>query len=172
MTNTSHVAIPRNPTPGFVYGSIWLVIALTLGILLITFSTNPDALSETSGQRTAGFIVFTPFFALAASILCFVRAAAATGPYKHYLASTTPVERHTHEAARWKTVNKTGGLTAFAVIAILGWLALLIALLVNYETIASNVRSLTSFIGVFLLFGMGAGSLLRLVVRIRNSRHK
>lgn len=170
MTHTSHAAVPRNPIPGFVYGSIWLLIALILGILLLTFSGDPNALSETSGQRTAGFIVLTPFIALAASIFCFARAAAAKGPYKHYISSTTPLERQKDEAAKWKNVNNTGGLTALTVIAILGWLALLILLLANYETITSNIRSLTSFIGVFLLFGLGAGSLLRLVVRIRSSR--
>lgn len=172
MTHTPHGVIPRNPTPGFVYGSIWFLIALTLGILLLTFNSNPDALSEKSGQRTTGFIVFAPFLALAASILCFVRAAAAISPYKHYLTSTTPVERRANEAAKWKSIDKTGGLTVFTVIALLGWFALLIVLLANYETITSNVRSLTSFVGVFLLFGLGAGSLLRLVVRIRTSRRK
>lgn len=169
-TTSSHTATPRNPVPGIIYGIIWLLIAIILGALLFSFTGNPEALSEVRGQRTVGFILFTPFIALAASIFCFVRAAAASGPYKQYLSSTTPAQRQQDEAAKWKNTDKIGGLIAVAVIAILGWLALLVVFLVNYETITSTVESLTSFVGVFLLIGLAAGSLLRLIVRMRNAR--
>ena len=169
MNKTSPTPIPRNPVPGIIYGIIWLVIGVVLGILLLSYSNTPDELSNVYGQRTLGFIVFTPFIALAASIFCFVRAAAASAPYKRYVASTSLQQRQKNEAAQWKNADRIGGLIAFTVIAFLGLFALLIVFVMNYANISDNVRSLTSFVGILLIIGLGAGSLLRLVIRIRNS---
>ena len=176
MTEMHTTKVPRNPYVGFVYTAVWIIITVALSSVLLSYAGSQESVFDTEGNRTSGFILTTPFIALAASVFCFVRAFNALAPYKKYVDSTTPQQRLKNEIAQWSHIETAGSrmaiLILFTAACIIGWLVLALVLLINYTQISETANSHATFLGVFLLIGLGAGSLLRLTTRIRRASKK
>jgi MFS family permease len=165
--------LPRNPLRGFIYGTVWLGIALSMGAVLIHFISNDTGsqLFETSGQRTGGFITFVPFIALVASIFCLVRGGLAIPPYRAYLRSTTPEQRRQHQKEAWKNQGPPVSLMAiFTILAYVGFFALLIAVAVNYSTITASMNGTSTFVAIIMLVGLLTAFFTELLVKIIRSK--
>jgi MFS family permease len=176
MTEIHPAKVPRNPYIGFVYTVVWIIITVALSSVLLSYTGSQESVFDTEGTRTAGFILTMPFIALAASVFCFIRAFNAVAPYKKYVNSTTPQQRQENEIAQWSHIETAGSrmatLILFTAACIIGWLVLALVLLINYQRISETANSRATFLGVFLLIGLCAGSLLRLTSRIRRASKK
>lgn len=158
--------VPRNPVRGFIYGIIWLVIAILTGSVFISYVVTGTSISDTTSIRVGDLIMVGPFTALVASIFCFVCAGLALGPYTTYLRATSRAQRHKLQRDAWKIQKPPTGLVLVpAIISYLGLLALMMVLVVNYSSISSLINGMNLFVSIFLLIGLFSAALTEVLVR-------
>lgn len=169
--NSSTLKAARNPARSFIYGIVWLIIAVAIGSVLVNFIAADRSVFDTNGQRTGSFILLTPFIALSASILCFVRGGLAVSPYKKYLQATTPEQRRQIQKESWKKQGPPTVLIAIVTAIIyLGFLAMVIVFVINYATIGATINGTGTFVALTLMIGLLAGFFTELLVRAIRAR--
>jgi hypothetical protein len=83
---------PRNPWFGLLYAAILLVGTIG-GFVMFAFGWREAIAFDMYGQRTEGFVLFTPFLSAAGTLLLLVRGVLAIGPWVRYRSATPRDDR-------------------------------------------------------------------------------
>jgi hypothetical protein len=115
---------PRNPWVGLLYAVI-LLAGTVGGAVMLFFGWREALAGEMYGQRTEGFVLFTPFLSAAGALLLLVRGVLAIGPWVRYR-SATPRDARLHALALDRS-NRGVAIAmalAFGILALAGFVLL------------------------------------------------
>lgn len=126
---------------------------------------------EVTGQRTAGFILFTPFVLVAASVLCVAFAVSTLRQWKTYVASTTPEER-AERYAQSVSSNPSGRMFLLGGVALAVSIAGFAYLLIGRPLISSKPGGFALFLVALGLFSAAAFAALSAGFRWRRAQRR
>jgi hypothetical protein len=115
---------PRNPWFGLLYAAILLVGSVG-GVVMFSFGWREAVAGDMYGQRTEGFVLFTPFLSAAGGVFLLVRGVLAIGPWLRYR-SATPRDARLLALAHDRSNGRfaIGQALAFGVLALAGFVLL------------------------------------------------
>lgn len=158
LQNLSTPRYVASPTPTFVWAALWLLVATVATFALI--SEWPAVTSfEMKGQRSEGFLLFTPPLAFGAAILCIIIGSRRAPRYREFLSQFRAEDRATLRRQEligepWRGPLALG--LALGVVSLAG-LVLLGILLVR----GNGLSGISVLLVVIMLFAVTAFTLLR-----------
>lgn len=147
-----------SPASAYIWAALWLLVATVATFALI--SEWSAAMSfEMKGQRTEGFLLFTPPLAFGAAILCIIIGARRAPKYREFLGQVraedrAALRRHELVGAPWRGPLALG--LALSAVSVAG-LVLLGILLVR----GNSLGGVSVLLVVVMLFAMAGFTLLR-----------
>lgn len=89
---SAHPTIPASPGGSFAWAGVWAVVA-ALGAVVLARNWQQALSFDMGGQRTEGIVLFTPFIAIAISVILVVRGLRAVGRRRAYRERWSAPER-------------------------------------------------------------------------------